>query len=938
MYNFLKHKREKERELQIKLAQIIITSIDPEELKNKIVKEIAIGLNAYRCFFIEYDLSTNNFKKVANSFNTQRDSLSMLGLDIETAVPSFALKRKYMKYNLIEDTEMFIKENKLEGSNEDLFFKNYNVKASLSVRLEFGDTFLGILVVEYDHKKPFLEDFDLKYLINIAEHISIALYLSTLYVKEKSEKERERLLRSIITIMTENNDLTQITQKIFEILGKIYDAQTVFINVNKEIFENKSFQKFLYQSNSIDQEKNELIDINIYELPNFDLIKNQIHYIPDTHNFIIQNNLENTVIEEHFQKYNIKSLILLPILHKNLSFGLLIIHFNKPNPITKEDLIFIRTVTDHLAIAVTQFQNFEKQRKTAEREILLRKITESIRTTLDINELKNKIVTEIGQTLNADRCFITEFDSNTDKFLIIKSEYLSSPDITGYYGVDVNEEVPAFTAVLKKGQEILIENTEVFIKDCQTISQIEILALEKHKVKSAFAIPIFYSDQLMGLLTIHYVNKLYGFSEEELNLLRTLTGQIGISIYQAKLYDITQKQTERERLLREIIITVRQLEEHDKIFDYILENLINQFDFDRALHVHYSIEGKMQIKNEKVKDNYELITEQNIPLELNLDEIMLNSQEGMIVRENVASEIKKTIFKDFFDINNIKAFMIYSTESYIYPEQLEKSITSTILMSKTTRLFSSLEVETFKLIIDTTKTVYMEIKQRKETEKIKQTFLATLTHDLRSPINAEQKALEAIIGKKLGTSLDDFSEYLTSIYKTNEELLRIVNNILSVYHYESGHIELKRESVDITNLINDAVKSLIYLAKDQDSEIIEEIEPDLPLIKIDRDEIYRVITNLLNNAIKHNKKGTEIKIKAQKTNDEVIIAISDNGKGIPEEEKSNIFQKYPTKKRKIGTGLGLYLSKQIIDAHKGKIWFETEEKKGTTFYFCLKNI
>ena len=95
------------------------------------------------------------------------------------------------------------------------------------------------------------------------------------------------------------------------------------------------------------------------------------------------------------------------------------------------------------------------------------------------------------------------------------------------------------------------------------------------------------------------------------------------------------------------------------------------------------------------------------------------------------------------------------------------------------------------------------------------------------------------------------------------------------------------------------------------------------------------MSNLLSNAVKHNKKGTEISVSAKQVDNSIEISVHDNGKGIPEDERPKIFQQYPSSKRKIATGLGLYIVKQIIDLHNGKIWFETEEGEGTTFYFTL---
>lgn len=222
-----------------------------------------------------------------------------------------------------------------------------------------------------------------------------------------------------------------------------------------------------------------------------------------------------------------------------------------------------------------------------------------------------------------------------------------------------------------------------------------------------------------------------------------------------------------------------------------------------------------------------------------------------------------------------------------------------------------------------------------ELEEQRSSFLSSLTHDLRSPLLAEQKAIEAILSKTIGESLDDFSEYLEEMYKTNDSLLRIVNNMLVSDYYESGKIELELEEKNIKDIISNAVKSIKPLIEENQSEIFIDIQSDLPFVNVNSDEITRVIINLVSNALKHNIKGVNIKISAKKIENGVQISISDNGKGIPDDEKPNIFEKYPTGKSKIGSGLGLYLSKQIINAHNGRIWFDTEKEKGTTFHFVL---
>ncbi len=121
-----------------------------------------------------------------------------------------------------------------------------------------------------------------------------------------------------------------------------------------------------------------------------------------------------------------------------------------------------------------------------------------------------------------------------------------------------------------------------------------------------------------------------------------------------------------------------------------------------------------------------------------------------------------------------------------------------------------------------------------------------------------------------------------------------------------GNFQLKLEEVNISELIDTSVSSMRPLAKDENSEINTEYQSDLPSVIADRDEILRVINNLVSNAIKHNTSDTIINVSAKRTDNEVQVSIQDNGKGIPENERTNIFQRYPTTKKKIGTGLGLY--------------------------------
>jgi two-component system, NtrC family, sensor histidine kinase KinB len=234
--------------------------------------------------------------------------------------------------------------------------------------------------------------------------------------------------------------------------------------------------------------------------------------------------------------------------------------------------------------------------------------------------------------------------------------------------------------------------------------------------------------------------------------------------------------------------------------------------------------------------------------------------------------------------------------------------------------------------------VFMNITKLKEIEKVKENFVATLTHDLRVPLLAENHTLKYFIKGSYGQLNETQLTAAENMLNSNEDLLKLVNNLLDVYKYESGTLELYKEKINLHNIVKSCITDLQSLIE-KNSQIVKFNIPDnIPLVNADENEIKRVFMNLIGNSISYTQENGIIKIEAEQNESDVVIKIIDNGKGIPESELKNIFELYFTnakKFRKIGTGLGLYLSKRIILAHNGKIWVESRIGHGSTFFISL---
>lgn len=238
--------------------------------------------------------------------------------------------------------------------------------------------------------------------------------------------------------------------------------------------------------------------------------------------------------------------------------------------------------------------------------------------------------------------------------------------------------------------------------------------------------------------------------------------------------------------------------------------------------------------------------------------------------------------------------------------------------------------------------VIRDVSVQKETERLRDDFIATLTHDMRTPLLAAIQTLKFFLDGTLGKFEDKATMLLTTLKTNNENLLGLVNSLLEVYRYDSGKLELVKTNFNFKGLCEQCYNELKSLADKKDLEFVLEYEPDeSTCINADRSELRRVITNLCGNAINYTNSGGKIVISVKQEDNDIVFSVIDNGNGIPKEDIPSLFKRFSqgtSKKRSTGTGLGLYLSRQIVEAHGGKIWLESKLNKGSEFSFLLTNV
>jgi signal transduction histidine kinase len=176
--------------------------------------------------------------------------------------------------------------------------------------------------------------------------------------------------------------------------------------------------------------------------------------------------------------------------------------------------------------------------------------------------------------------------------------------------------------------------------------------------------------------------------------------------------------------------------------------------------------------------------------------------------------------------------------------------------------------------------------------------------------------------------------------RNTQNLIELVNDLLDASKLESGTMRLEMASINIRGVVDELRESMEPLAKEKEIELVEALPEDLPPVEADRAKLRRVLLNLLSNALKFTQKGGTVEVRAAREGDRVRVAVSDTGVGIAPDDVARLFDKYEQARSRAtrgekGTGLGLYITKQLVELHGSQIKVESEVGKGSTFSFTL---
>jgi K+-sensing histidine kinase KdpD len=457
-------------------------------------------------------------------------------------------------------------------------------------------------------------------------------------------------------------------------------------------------------------------------------------------------------------------------------------------------------------------------------------------------------------------------------------------------------------------------------------------------MKSLLVVPLRTGSETIGALTVSSARPA-AFAPPEMCIAQLLAQQVAIALKNTSLFEDAQKRITQIELVNEVAEKLTSTLELDAILDSAAETIRKNFNyFDVTIFLVNRQEGQVILVAHS--GNY-------------VDFLPHGYRQGMTegIVGWVASHGQKVLANDVTEDQRYVAYEYHSTRSELaLPILVDQEVVG-VLNVEDTKLHAFDETDV--MVLDTlcdqlgsaikNARLYEEVKKANlrltELDRMKSDFLSIVSHDFRSPLASVILAAKALL--KRGDTADPrrVTEYLTIIVDQANKLSHLAEDTLSIAKMESGQLSYFFKVVNVERLIKDAA-ALVSFSRRHTLEYF--VDSGVSYIKGDQTKLRQVVQNLLSNAVKYSPRGGKIGVRAESfSGDQLLISITDEGIGIPTAQIDKLFQKFSRidagEAREIkGSGLGLWISKEIVKAHGGKIWVESEVGKGSTFKFTVK--
>lgn len=579
------------------------------------------------------------------------------------------------------------------------------------------------------------------------------------------------------------------------------------------------------------------------------------------------------------------SLITMPMIMRGSVIGVISIFAREGRNFTDEDLLLFKAISNQAALAVMSLSSVElldeNQRRLKELSAL-NQISQSVASLFNFEETLFSIVGLITKQLNGDAGLIVLFDHKDKLLKAVPPAFNLSLGVVRDFRTRTDEG--ATGQAFCKG--VALNEEKIDLETQETLVRAGI-----KNIKSMLVAPLRVKSQTLGVIHV-FSEKEDNFPENDLKLFTILTSSAAIVVNSSFIYrQISEERQKDEALLSSIGEGVLAVNDNR---DIILLNLAGEkiTGYLEEEAVGKSVENVFELTDSDKK----VYTHENSPI-------------GQVLTDGKPVILKRAYLKKH--------------DGTLFPGELSIAATR------------DADGKVIGAII-----AFKDISRELEVEELKQDLISIATHELRAPITGIKGYLDMILEGDTGGINNDTKETIQEVVTINQRLADLVDDLLNMSRIEQGRLEVKPTPQNLSAIISKVIKEFATQATEKNIEINFEAKKT-PDVLADTDRTKQVLANLLSNAIKYTSgENKSIDISLEEKGTEIICHVKDHGIGMKQEDMNKIFQKFSRIKNEktrhvLGTGLGLWITKKIVEMQHGKIWVASEEGKGSTFSFSL---
>jgi signal transduction histidine kinase len=615
---------------------------------------------------------------------------------------------------------------------------------------------------------------------------------------------------------------------------------------------------------------------------------------------------------------------------------------------TTEQVNFLQAIANLAAGAIVKAHLLEETEQRARQLVTLNEISRSLASTLELEPLLDQILQSAVSILDCESGSLLLIDEQTGESVFKVA--------VGPVGADlVGQRIPPGAGLVgktvKTGQPIIQNDvrrsTEWYNTDAQT----------GYATQDLLVVPLLVKDRVIGVLEVLNKRDHSPFIIDDQELLTAYASQAAVAIENARLYTLTDQalaaRVEELSVMQRVDRELNASLDVERAIHITLEWAMSQSRANAGLVGFITAEGVRIMASQGYPEADVPQSEGDAIDNLPIVKEAIRTGQPQLAGVSLSVTDRQPSREGIFQTNVVTSILTNTQTQLVVPIQRERRVNAVILLESTSRSAFPEDTVSFlsrlgdhAAIAVANAQLYTAVQSANQAKSI---FVSSAAHELKNPLTSIKGYSDLLAKGMVGPVSEGQANFLSTIRANADRMSTLISDLQDISRIEANQLRLKFTSVSLQEVVDEVIRTIGHLIEDKKQILDLSLPEQLPLIWCDRDRLIQVVMNLVSNAYKYTPSGGEITIRAeitpnlwdnQGTPQVIHVAVKDNGIGISPEDHKKIFQQFfrsddPMVREVSGTGLGLNITRNLVEMQGGRIWFESLYQHGTTFHFTV---